>query len=135
MANEFMLNKRPERPFREMPLIAPIMMRPEGRDKLNDFYDLKQMSDEVTATLNRYITTRQFEKAKDYRKDNQKMITVRGQINAVNNRIKQLRELRKNIIANPNMSAKLKHERLQKIDQQMSLAVRNVSLLRRRAGL
>jgi hypothetical protein len=135
IANEFMLNKRPERPFREMPLIAPIMMRPEGRDKLNDFYDLKQMSDEVTATLNRYVSTRQFEKAKEYRLDNKRMIATRGQINAINNRIKSLRELRKNIVANPNMSAKQKHERLQKIDQQMTIAVQNISQVRRRAGL
>ena len=111
------------------------MMRPEGRDKLNDFYDLLQMSNEVSATLNKYVKYGKAEKAREYRKDNAKLIALRGQINSINNRIKTIREQRKLIVENPRMSAEVKRERLEKLDKMMNAAVINVSRIRRNAGL
>ena len=135
IANLFYTNKLPERPLRELPIISPLMMRPEGRDKLNDFYDLLQMSNEVSATLNKYVKYGKAEKAREYRKDNAKLIALRGQINSINNRIKTIREQRKLIVENPRMSAEVKRERLEKLDKMMNAAVINVSRIRRNAGL
>ena len=134
-ANLFYTNKLPERPLRELPIISPLMMRPEGRDKLNDFYDLKQMSDEVAATFNNYVKLGKGEQAREYRKDNVKLMALRGQINNINNRLKTIRDQRKLIVENPRMSAEVKRERLEKLDKMMNAAVMNVSRLRRNAGL
>ena len=135
IANLFYTNKLPERPLRELPIISPLMMRPEGRDKLNDFYDLKQMSDEVSATFNNYVKLGKGEQAREYRKDNVKLMALRGQINNINNRLKTIRDQRKLIVENPRMSAEVKRERLEKLDKMMNTAVINVSRLRRNAGL
>ena len=133
MANLFMDSKRPDVPITRMPLIRPLFYREEGRGQLNDFYDLKQRSDEVTATFNHYLKFNP-SKAQEYLKDNQKMIAARSQVNAINNQLKKVREVRKATL-NSNLSGDVKRERLDALDKQINNLVRNVQRVRISAGL
>jgi len=133
MANLFMDTKRPDVPLTRMPLIRPLFYREEGRGQLNDFYDLKQRSDEVTATFNHYLKFNP-EKAREYQQDNQKMLAARSQVNAINNQLKKVREVRKAIL-NSTMPGDEKRKRLDAIDKQANNLVRNVQRVRIAAGL
>jgi len=133
MANLFMDTKRPDVPLTRMPLIRPLFYREEGRGQLNDFYDLKQRSDEVTATFNHYLKFKP-EKAREYQQDNQKMLAARSQVNAINNQLKKVRAVRKAIL-NSTMAGDEKRKRLDAIDKQANNLVRNVQRVRIAAGL
>jgi hypothetical protein len=133
MANLFMDTKRPDVPLTRMPLIRPLFYREEGRGQLNDFYDLRQRSEKVTGTFNHYLKF-QPEKAREYQQDNQKMLAVRSQVNAINNQLTKIREVRKAIL-NSNMPGDEKRKRLDAIDKQANNLVRNVQRVRIAAGL
>ena len=133
-ANMFYDNKLPSPSLHNAPVIGSLMYTPNGKDQLNDFYDLKERSDKVTSTLNEYIKYGDKETADSYRVDNKDLIAVRKQVNNVSNRLKKLRAYRKTII-NSNINAEEKRTRIDAIDIQTTNIVKNISLMRIRAGL
>jgi hypothetical protein len=133
-ANLFYNDKLPSTPIYRIPMISSFMYSPEGKGQLNDYYDLKDKSDEVTATLNHLKKFGTPEEALEYRQDNAEMISIRNQVNTISNRMKTLRERRKHIIAS-DLSADEKRSQIDEIDKRINNMVQNIGALRVKAGL
>lgn len=132
-ANVFYDEKLPAFRMKDVPLLSPILYTEQGRDKLNDFYDLKEASDEVSATMNRLMKYDP-KRAREYIQDNQKMVGTRTQVNKLSKQLKDLRDARKQIISS-NLSGDQKRERLNNIEKQMNVVVSNISRIRIASGL
>jgi hypothetical protein len=133
-ANVFYNDKLPSTPIYKIPMISSFMYGPEGKGQLNDYYDLKDRSDEVTDTLNHRKKFGTHEDALEYRQDNAAMLSVRNQVNSISNRMKVLREQRKHIIAS-DLSSDEKRARIDEIDHRINSMVQNIGALRVKAGL
>jgi hypothetical protein len=107
------------------------MYSPNGRGVLNQFYDLKEMSDRVTNSLGNYTG----ERLKEYKEDNKYIISKRSQINTLNKRIKIQRDKRKAIINDEKLSAKAKAKKLREIDVNMNKLLKSVPKIRVQANL
>ena len=132
-ANTMIGNEKPEMRLKDFPLISPLLYSAQGRDKLNDFYELKQASDEATATVNRLMKYDP-KKAFEYRKDNARMIGTRKQVNRLSNNLKDLRARRKLIIES-GMDGDKKRAALTNVEKQMNNVVRSIARLRIASGL
>ena len=133
-ANMFYNDKLPSTPLYRVPMISSFMYSPEGKGQLNDYYDLKDRSDEVTATLNHLKKFGTPEEALEYRQDNAEIISIRNQVNTISNRMKTLREQRKRIIAS-DLSSDEKRSQIDEIDRRINNMVQNIGALRVKAGL
>jgi hypothetical protein len=132
-ANTMIGNEKPAMRLKDFPLISPLLYSAQGRDKLNDFYELKQASDEATATVNRLMKYNP-KKALEYRKDNAKMIGTRKQVNRLSNTLKDLRARRKFIIES-GMDGDKKRAALTNVEKRMNNVVRSIARLRIASGL
>lgn len=133
-ANMFFNDKLPTTPLYRVPMIGSFMYNPEGKGQLNDYYDLKNLSDEVTNTLNHRRKFGTPEDALQYATDNKAILSIRGQVNAISNQMKILREQRKRVIAS-NLSSDEKRNQLNIIDARINNMVQNIGALRVKAGL
>ena len=133
-ANLFYDNKLPTTSLHKVPVINAFLYSPNGKDQLNDYYDLKDRSDEVTATLNKYLKFGTKEQIKEYSEENRAMINARGQINQIGNVMKILREQRKMII-NSNLDSDEKRRKIDEIDVRINKQVENIGAIRVKAGL
>jgi hypothetical protein len=133
-ANLFYDNKLPTTSLHRVPLISSFMYSPNGKDQLNDYYDLKDRSDEVTTTLNKYLKFGTKEQIKEYSEENRAMINIRAQINQIGTMMKTLREQRKMII-NSNLSSDEKRAKIDDIDLRINKQVEHIGALRVKAGL
>ena len=95
------------------------------------FYDLKDMSDRVTNSLNAMSG----EEKAEYRKDNKKLIRSRTKILALNEKIKLQRDRRKKIINNEKLNPRAKAEKLRVIDAKMNNMLKGIAKLRVNADL
>ena len=129
--NQFVDNPLPSTPIDKMPGISAIMYSPNGRSALNQFYDLKDLSDRVTNSLGKY----KGERLTKYLNDNAKLIGARDTINALNDAIKELRAERTEVIDNKNFSAKVKATKLRGIEKRMNKILKPVSSIRLQADL
>ena len=133
-ANLFFDNKLPTTPLHRVPLVGSFMYSPNGKDQLNDYYDLKDRSDEVTATLNKYMKFGTREQVKEFAEENRAMINIRAQINQIGTMMKTLREQRKRVIIS-NLSSDEKRAKLDEIDLRITKQVETIGALRVKAGL
>jgi hypothetical protein len=133
-ANLFFDNKLPTTPLHRVPLVGSFMYSPNGKDQLNDYYDLKDRSDEVTATLNKYMKFGTREQVKEFAEENRAMINTRAQINQIGTMMKTLREQRKRVIIS-NLSSDEKRAKLDEIDLRITKQVETIGALRVKAGL
>lgn len=134
MANAIYEDKLPTTPLYRIPSIGAFMYSPNGKDQLNDYYDLKDRTDEVTATFNRLVKFGHPGEAREYAQENRELLNVRAQVNAITNNIKTLREVRNSVI-NSNLSSDEKRARLNEIDIRINAMVKNIGGLRVKAGL
>ena len=134
MANVFYEDKLPTTPLYRIPSIGAFMYSPNGKDQLNDYYDLKDRTDEVTATFNRLVKFGHPGEAREYAQENKELLTVRAQVNAITNNMKTLREVRNSVINSP-LSSDDKRARLNEIDLRINAMVKNIGALRVKAGL
>ena len=129
--NQFVNNPLPSTPIDKLPGISAVMYSPNGRAALNQFYDLKEMSDRVTNSLGNYTG----ERLKEYKEDNKFIISKRSQINTLNKRIKTQRDKRKVIINDEKLSAQAKAKKLREIDVNLNKVLKSVPKIRVQANL
>ena len=133
-ANVFYNDKLPTTPLHRVPMIGSFFYSPEGKGQLNDYYDLKDKSDEVATTLNHLKKFGTPEDVLEYREQNKEMISVRSRINTITSRMEVLRARRKQII-NSNLSSDEKRSQIDEIDRRINEQVRTIGALRVKAGL
>lgn len=134
MLNMFYENKLPTTPLHKVPSIGMFFYNPNGKDQLNDYYDLKDRTDEVVTTLNRLKKFGHEGEAMEYAQENLKLLGVKNQVNIITNNMTNLREYRKHVVES-NLSSSEKRAELDRIDNIMTGMVRNIGQLRVQAGL
>ena len=133
VANTMIDKEKASLRWKDFPIISPLLYSANGRDKLNDFYELKQASDEVAATVNR-LALYDPKSAFEYRKDNARMVGTRKQVNRLAKNLKDLRA-RRRLIVNSNMSGDKKRKALDALEKQMTNVVRSIARVRIASGL
>jgi hypothetical protein len=133
--NQFADVKTPTVPIYKVPGLGAFTFSPEGRGMLNDYYDLRDRSDEVAATLNHLKKYGTYDELIKYAGDNKEMISVRTKVNSISNMMKKLRAYRKVIINSQDLDASQKRDALDKIDAQINNQVRMIGKIRQAAGL
>jgi hypothetical protein len=126
--------KTPTTPIYKIPSINSFFYSTQGKGQLNDYYDMKDRSDEVAATLNNLKKYGTPEETRAYAEENKAMLSVRNQMNALSNRMKSMREMRKQVVAS-NLDASAKREKLDEIDTHIADMVSRIGMIRERAGL
>ena len=134
MVNMFYENKLPTTPLHKVPSLGMFFYNPNGKDQLNDYYDLKDKTDEVVATLNRLKKFGHEGEAMEYAQENLQLLGVKNQVNIITNNMSKLREYRNHVIQS-NMSSGDKRAELDRIDNIMTGMVKNIGMLRVQAGL
>jgi hypothetical protein len=134
MVNMFYENKLPTTPLHKVPSLGMFFYNPNGKDQLNDYYDLKDRTDEVVATLNRLKKFGHEGEAMEYAQENLQLLGVKNQVNIITNNMSKLREYRNHVIQS-NMDSGEKRAELDRIDNIMTGMVKNIGLLRVQAGL
>jgi hypothetical protein len=87
MVNMFYENKLPTTPLHKVPSLGMFFYNPNGKDQLNDYYDLKDKTDEVVATLNRLKKFGHEGEAMEYAQENLQLLGVKNQVNIITNNI------------------------------------------------
>lgn len=128
-------NPRPSLPAHRTPIISTFLANPEGRGLLEDYYDLKDRSDTVAATLKSYIEQRNMEGAKEYLEDKKGLLQVRSAVSAISNQIEKLRTMRKAVISDSSLSGEEKRAKLDELDAMQNRMLANVAKMRQVAGL
>ena len=126
--------KRPPLPLDRIPIISPLFYSPVGRDRLNDFYELKQMSDVMTNTFNDMVEKGDYKALEKLTDNDKKLIGVRDQVLFYNRMLKDIRDRRKEVI-NGNIPEKKKMQALERLQKEEYNALAGISRVRQRAGL
>ena len=134
IANVFYEDKLPTTPLHKVPSIGSFFYNPNGKDQLNDYYDLKDRVEEVVTTYNRLVKFGHQSEAFQYAQENKEMMSIKTQVSAINTSMTKLRDFRKAVI-NSNMDSGAKRDQLDKIDLQINAMVKNIGMLRVQAGL
>lgn len=134
LANKLFDLKRPEVALDRVPLISPVLYSSEGRDRVNDFYDMLTMSDSLTSTVNAYIKRGETEKAKEKIADNKALYLSRDRINYLNRQMAKVREARRAILNSDRTPEEMTKE-LERLDGIRNNILQNISVVRRQAKL
>lgn len=129
LTNQFLDNPRPSVDISRVPGPGSILYSKNGRGQLNQFYDLKMLSDQVTSSLSSFKDVDR-EKAIEYKKDNRKLIGARRKILTLNKRVKAIRNRKMKIIQDAKLSAQAKKNKLDVLDKQTNKVLESVYKLR-----
>jgi len=121
------------------PGLSTFVSKEFGNAAKTDFYELKDMVDEVGATLNRYQKTGRVEEAREYlgEEKTKNLLRVKQQVNQIQSSLAKLRERENLIRALPDtrMDADQKEVEIRKIRETEQRMLANVSKLRSMADL
>ena len=121
------------------PGMSTFVTKEFGGSAKTDFYELKGMVDEVSATVNRLQKTGRVEDAKALlaEEGTKELLKVKNQVNQIQSQLSKLRERENLIRAMPEtrMDADQKETEIRKIRETEQRMLANVSKLRRIAGL
>ena len=129
LTNQFLDNPRPSVDISRVPGPGSILYSKNGRGQLNQFYDLKMLSDQVTSSLSSFKDVDR-EKYIEYKKDNRKLIGARRKILTLNKRVKAIRNRKMKIIQDAKLSAQAKKNKLDVLDKQTNKVLESVYKLR-----
>jgi hypothetical protein len=124
---------RPDWDITQMPGLRRFLHSGITRGQLEEFYELKAVSDEVYQAVKKFTITDP-EKAKKLRKENKGALRIRGQLNAMANSIRNMTK-RKNRINESKASGAEKKKQIDKINRQINKRLSNIDKLKRKADL
>lgn len=132
---------RPDKSVQDMiasiPGMSAFVAREFGTRDINDFYELR---DSVSKAVNTFNYMKKFstpEETRAYAQEKQQLLSVKSQVNRLNELLSTLREQERRIAEAPEsrMSAEEKGNRLRAIQERKQMILKNVSRLRQQAGL
>lgn len=125
-------NERPELKLSQMPEIGTAFYNPEGSQRVADYY---QVRDKVMSAYNSYrsLVKTDPQAAREYLEENRKLIALRGPVDAIGNRLEQLRARQNRVLANDKLSEEQKRAEVDKITEQKNRVVTEpTKMLRKR---
>ena len=125
-------NERPELKLSQLPEVGTAFYNPEGSQRVADYY---QVRDKVMSAYNSYrsLVKTDPERAREYLEANRKLIALRGPVDAIGNRLEQLRAKQNRILADEILSEEQKREAVDKITEQKNQVVTGpTKMLRKR---
>lgn len=134
MATTLFDAKRPPLPLDRIPIISPLFYSPVGRARLNDFYELKQMSDVMTNSFNDMIEKGDYKAIQKLSENDRKLMSVRTTVLYYNRMLTDIRNTRTQVI-NGEMSEKEKMKVLENLQKAEYDALAGISKVRQSAGL
>ena len=118
----------------QLPLLKRILASPVGGGLQQDFYELRQESSKVVATLNKLKERGLYDEYEAYRQNNEGLVRTRPQILALNKYMTTWRNRREKVYQNETISAEVKKQMLRQLEMERNLRLSKVPELRREAG-
>lgn len=118
----------------QLPLLKRVLGSEIGGGLQQDFYELRQESAKVVATLNRLKERGLYDEYEAYRKNNEGLIRTRPQVLALNRYMTKWRDRRDKVYRNETISPQLKKQMLEQLEMERNLRLSKVPELRREAG-
>jgi hypothetical protein len=119
-----------------IPGMSPFVTREFGAKQKNEFYELREKVNKAVNTYNR-ISENDRERAKEYQDENKELLRVKSQVNRINKLLTDIRTQERKIRNMPEsrMTAEQKEERVRQLRMQEQRILKNLGVIRQRAGL
>jgi len=131
----------PDKSFQDtvasVPGMSAFYAKEFGTREKNDFYELRDLVDRAVSSSNYLKTYGTQEEKTQYKEENKQLIQVKAQVNNINRQLASIRKQERLVYEAPNtkMSTEQKAIRIKGLREQEEKALRNVSAIRKRAGL
>jgi len=131
----------PDKSFQDhvasVPGMSAFYAKEFGTREKNDFYELRDLVDRAVSSSNYYKTYGTQEERTQYKEENKQLMQVKAQVNNINRQLASIRKQERLVYEAPNtkMSTEQKAVKIKALREQEEKALRNVSDIRKRAGL
>ena len=120
-----------------IPGMSAFVAKEFGTKDKSDFYELRTLVNEAVKSSNYLKTYKTAEERKEFMTENQKLLQVKSQVNAINKQLTDIRRQERLIFEAPDtkMSPAQKEARIRALREREQLVLKNIRELRLRAGL
>jgi division protein CdvB (Snf7/Vps24/ESCRT-III family) len=106
-----------------------------GTKDMNDYYELKELTNKATASLNKLKEIGTPEEQQAYREKNQALLQADRQVNRISENLSKLKKQERQLIESKDIDAATKEEKLREYKLRELQMVSRVKELRKQAGL
>ena len=134
--SDLFTNDKPEKVWAQNPVIGQLFLQPEAHGREDLFYDLKQESDKYFNTWTKLRERRRVAEAKEYFKEHKPYIIIHDNITGADQALKSINAEMRRISDLPaaKMSSDVKLKRLTKFQHEKNNILKNITILRAKAG-
>ena len=131
----------PDKSFQDtvasVPGMSAFYAKEFGTREKNDFYELRDLVDKAVSSSNYLKTYGTQEERTQYKEENKQLMQVKAQVNNINRQLASIRKQERLVYEAPDtkMSTEQKAVKIKALREQEEKALRNVSDIRKRAGL
>jgi hypothetical protein len=120
-----------------IPGMSAFVAKEYGTREKSDFYELRTLVNEAVKSSNYLKTYKTPEERKEFMSENQKLLQVKSQVNAINKQLTDIRRQERLIHEAPDtkMSPEQKEVKIRALREKEQMVLRNIKELRQRAGL
>lgn len=127
-------DKSPQDFIASIPGMSTFVSKEFGGRDLSDYYELRDKVDEAVKTLNHHKTYSTREEAKAFLQENKQLLSVKTQVNRINQNLSKIRQQERLIIESA-MDPAEKQVKLRALNVRKHNMLKNIEALRLRAGL
>lgn len=126
---------KPEKTWAQNPLVGQMFLPPEPRGREDQFYDLKQRSDESYNTWMNLLKNQRNLEAKEYMAENKDLIKIHDYITGAEAGLKEKNAQIRMIADTPKLDPEEKRRRITRLQEQKNDIIKNVNYFRQKAAL
>jgi len=125
---------KPERTWSQNPIVGQMFLPPEPRGREDQFYDLKQRSDEAYNTWMSMVKNQRTLEAKEYMQENKDIIKIHDYITSAEAGLKEKNAQIRIIADTPKLDPAEKRRRITRLQEQKNDIIKNINYFRQKAG-
>jgi len=125
---------KPERTWAQNPIVGQMFLPPEPRGREDQFYDLKQRSDEAYNTWMSMVKNQRTLEAKEYMQENKDIIKIHDYITSAEAGLKEKNAQIRIIADTPKIDPAEKRRRITRLQEQKNDIIKNINYFRQKAG-
>jgi hypothetical protein len=125
---------KPEKTWAQNPIVGQMFLPPEPRGREDQFYDLKQRSDEAYNTWMNMVKNQRTLEAKEYMQENKDIIKIHDYITSAEAGLKEKNAQIRIIADTPKLDPAEKRRRITRLQEQKNDIIKNINYFRQKAG-
>lgn len=132
--SDLFTDDKPEKTWAQNPIVGQMFLPPEPRGREDQFYDLKQRSDEAYNTWMNMVKNQRTLEAKEYLAENKDIIKIHDYITSAEAGLKEKNAQIRMIADTPKINPEEKRRRITKLQEQKNDIIKNINYFRHKAG-